>query len=108
MNRNVTFANRSILTEAYACGERLLAEAKERLKAVEQSEPGELSIAQLAKYEDVFTATVRQIEESQSCFKRMVEAKTEEEFDTAQAALAAWRQLTPRFAAAKCFGWSVK
>jgi hypothetical protein len=104
MNRKVTFANRSILSEALAAGEGLLAAMKQNLKTAAQIEPGAFSIGQLAKHEEAFAASVRQIEESQSYFKRMVEAKTEEEFDAAQVALASFRQRTPQFAYAKVFG----
>jgi hypothetical protein len=108
MNRKVTFENRSILSEALAAGESLLATMQQNLKTAEQMEPGEFRIAQLAKYEEAFAASVRQIEESQSFFKRMIEAKTEEEFDAAQVALASFSQRTPEFAYAKVFRGEVK
>ena len=77
-------------------GEKALAEMKENLKAVQQTEPGKLSIVQLAKYESGFAATIAHVEEVQARVKRMIEAKTEEEFEVVIHEMAALAHQNPR------------
>jgi len=64
-------------------GETSLAALRQRLIDVKATEPGEFSIARLAKYEAGCEATIKHIERTQACVKRMIEAQTEEAFEAA-------------------------